>query len=522
MDVLIFKYSFITVKFFPFLLLYFYIFFKRPSYLILLYLASTIFQSLTFINIDISGKEIKIPHYHFIALMIVLRIFIDIAISKITLDDIKSVFSNKGFLFFSIFVFFALFGSFVMPRIFEGTPINYPHDGIIHELKPLHWSIINLGQAVFLTISYAVVLYAMLSVRRIDIRNFQNVSIKVYEYSTFFVVILGVFQLVLRSYGHYLCAFLFDDSDGAHMAMVGDGISRINGTFNEPSYLVVLLAPFLLYSLLRLSFGKITFKYLFFSILTSTALFATDSTSWYGSLILIPVFMYAGLGHQYLKKVFLSLCLIFFGGAFYVLLVSVLSNTLFMDKFLSFMPMIVLPFAVFVFCCFFSWYKNRKYFLEMKYAVTIFLLIILAGLLFITQIDFSHFGHHFSKISAENSRIASDIRSWYIFLETYMLGVGIGSHRNSSFLLYMLSSVGIVGTFLFAYYLYLSYKSASFGDFCLPSNVDRLIIVQVLIFSVFVKFFSSPDLVFPSLWALIVLNAILNGSQNGHISCRKN
>lgn len=52
------------------------------------------------------------------------------------------------------------------------------------------------------------------------------------------------------------------------------------------------------------------------------------------------------------------------------------------------------------------------------------------------------------------NRTSADIFSWNLFLKTDGLGVGLGSHRTSSFLFNMLSNIGVIGFVIWTIFIF--------------------------------------------------------------------
>jgi hypothetical protein len=75
------------------------------------------------------------------------------------------------------------------------------------------------------------------------------------------------------------------------------------------------------------------------------------------------------------------------------------------------------------------------------------------------------------------NRTSADIFSWNLFLDTYGLGVGLGSHRTSSFLFNLLSNVGFVGSLLWFIFIFKLLKPV----FKIRHNPE---VLYVLVFSI--------------------------------------
>lgn len=104
--------------------------------------------------------------------------------------------------------------------------------------------------------------------------------------------------------------------------------------------------------------------------------------------------------------------------------------------------------------------------------------------------------------SSGTNRLAADIYGIKIFLETYGLGVGLGSNRPSSFLSYLLSNLGVLGTMLFVNIL----VKIIHLIFYVKNNhlfAEKKAMFWSIISHVFGKVIGIPDLNFWFFWVLL-------------------
>jgi hypothetical protein len=114
-------------------------------------------------------------------------------------------------------------------------------------------------------------------------------------------------------------------------------------------------------------------------------------------------------------------------------------------------------------------------------------------------------------------RLANELHSIEIFLQTYGVGVGLGSNRSSGLILTMLSSVGLVGTALFTVVLYK--MSKSFPGISARSSLQMGF--WALVTMIISEVVAVPDLNRPVLWALLLLVlAQLNVELNPRLSVK--
>lgn len=101
-------------------------------------------------------------------------------------------------------------------------------------------------------------------------------------------------------------------------------------------------------------------------------------------------------------------------------------------------------------------------------------------------------------------RTSADLDALRILVDTWGLGIGLGSNRPSSFVTSLLSTLGLLGTALFVVGLFLiAAATARLGARAHPEKVSVLALMAIVI----AKTLSSPDLSTASMWALIALCA---------------
>lgn len=139
-------------------------------------------------------------------------------------------------------MFYTVFTAFLFSVLFSGTLIYSPRDGLegaALNQTPLAWSMSNLGQIGYLIIGCAVVLCAHRT--RTDLTKPLKYLIRIFSF--FFV-----WQMISKTTGlYYPDEILYSNPVYAFGAdqTLGDGIPRINSTFNEPSNAGMFLSAFL-------------------------------------------------------------------------------------------------------------------------------------------------------------------------------------------------------------------------------------------------------------------------------------
>lgn len=104
------------------------------------------------------------------------------------------------------------------------------------------------------------------------------------------------------------------------------------------------------------------------------------------------------------------------------------------------------------------------------------------------------------------SRSLADIFSFQLLIKTHFLGVGLGSHRSSSFLFNMLAAVGIIGITLFTIFITKVLKPALKSE---DKNNAAFIVMYAVVF-LFGQIIASPDLSLPTFWMWIFAAATIS------------
>lgn len=144
----------------------------------------------------------------------------------------------------------------------------------------------------------------------------------------------------------------------------------------------------------------------------------------------------------------------------------------------------------------FLYYKQNN----LKNSTLIFISTLFFILLFLYSFNSLFIEYFSSKMLSGSGEIRNDSNHFAIeaFINSYFIGVGIGSIRASSLLLSMLANFGLV---LFIYTLYVVYKL-----FSLRKEKDSKFLFMLLLIAFFASFSSIPDYSLPFLWILIFAN----------------
>jgi hypothetical protein len=221
---------------------------KKEDWLFGFLIFSAIFQASSAINFGAQGIQ---PYY------IVGCLFIYSQAKKKRFWIGEPCFSGKNLLF--VFGCLGILSALIFPFIFAGIPVYSPKVGIDDGFffrPPLHFSLSNIAQAVYLTINLMIVRAACLVPKTDTSRIFYNVS---------FWVLSGLVlvQFAFLQYGIPFPYSLLQNNPGYSMTGISgiDLAARVMGTFPEPSgagmALVMFFAGYLYEFFAR---GGTTFK----------------------------------------------------------------------------------------------------------------------------------------------------------------------------------------------------------------------------------------------------------------------
>jgi len=347
-----------------------------------------------------------------------------------------------------------------MPYIFSGMPVYLPRervdvDIVQGDLPGLRWSLSNLAQAIYLALNVAAVIFGFHVIRAwAQVKKLA----KALRWAVFIVVAAGLLQhlTVLADWSYPYGVFnnnpnnppdtqFFDQQIG--------GFIRISSTFAEPmnagSFLAAVACG-LLASYIR---GRRGARCLFALLAVGVVLLSTTSTTGYLAL-----------------AVMLCMLLVYF-------------NPLAKPEF-RVQPSFVKGWTVITLTALCTTGLSMLFIPSLSQAVVAMTVEKSEGISFV-------------------SRVVADWDAFPLFKSTYGLGVGLGSSRHSSLIMTLLSTVGIVGTTLFAMVLYRIVKM--FPGRWAPSMLQMSF--WCLIGMLVAQSIGVPDINRPALWALLIVAA---------------
>jgi hypothetical protein len=111
----------------------------------------------------------------------------------------------------AFFVVWCVISAFLMPILFEGTPVDSPRAGaeaVFYLALPLRWSFSNAGQAGYMMLNFFVLLaFADFSATRPSAR-----LMDAFTYSGVIVVLVGFYQMIASRFGLPFPASFFNSN----------------------------------------------------------------------------------------------------------------------------------------------------------------------------------------------------------------------------------------------------------------------------------------------------------------------
>ncbi|MEM6446293.1 MAG: hypothetical protein AAF704_06960 [Cyanobacteria bacterium P01_D01_bin.123] len=323
--------------------------------------------------------------------------------------------------------------SLILPIVFEGMPVYIPREGLGSQAAPLKWTFSNFGQSVYITLNLIFIVYALQT---------KKLSTNIFLYSFSVAMSIFIWQGLARYYG--IIPFPYEFFFGVeHRSLAYGqtimGIPRLNGSFGEPSnagsYFSMAFAYFL-------AWFMINRKPIIFcgALLSGLAVMGTTSTTGIATAAIVL-------------------------GAWLIILVSNFIVGKRVSKISLFIAQCV-PLLIFSVCIAFWRVIDRVIFNK----------------------------------SDTSSFLARGDSNWHAFdvlIQTGGLGVGLGSNRPSSFLLFLLSNIGIIGTLIFVVMIFLIVRYAFM--------TKKVPLAAALVTYLISKIIAQPDMSDPMLWTLITL-----------------
>ena len=362
-----------------------------------------------------------------------------------------------GFVFwFSAFALISIISAFILPMVFSGIPVYTPKGGIDEQyMSPgiLVPSASNIAQAVYLLLYWGAVLFFIV----LKDRRLLDSTSNAYFISGTIVCFFSLYQLISILFGIYYPSeyLLNNETFGIARDATFAFLPRINSTFTEPSFYAMFMASFVAWTYIQFLNAKPgkTMRYWFFLLVISLfSLLISASSTGFAAL-----------------------------AAFFIL------HT-----------------------CVALWFRTRgRKARRIILTVSLFFAVIAALYFLVPGVDLILDTVIFDKGASDSSlhRLAADRFALTILNETNFLGAGLGSNRPSSFIAFLMSNTGLLGTFCIA--------AAAFSLLLHSMRANReggaetrdLVACEAsgwaLLVMLIAKTLGGPDLSFPPMWILI-------------------
>lgn len=397
--------------------------------------------------------------YHFFALLLIGRFIFEILVLKRPLSRMVGAYALPLFLF----ALAALVTYIVAVAVFQGEVYVMPGSAKfrLSQMQPFSPVRQNINQFFYLFVNTATILVLATVIAVSDFERISRVVDKAILTAIGFAIFVCVWQMVNFYAGvpfpnDFFHSDAFTDASGQRLP---SGVLRTNGPFPEPSAAGRFFGAAILYCWQRFRFRLDPLSIIMtFSCLAILGL-TTSTTAYFGIalffLVMIRDFVFGMSG---IVPIRLRLNV-------GVLVSIVISATAI--------------FGIFIF--------------------------VAANLEVISEI-LTHAVFEKSDSNSFEQRSGADLLAIEILRTTWGLGVGLGSHRPNSYLMALLSNTGVIGTLLFAIFVFLLVRPqirrhASGASASLAR--ERIVPLQWMLLGTFVTLsFSGPDPHQPQPWLL--------------------
>lgn len=356
----------------------------------------------------------------------------------------------------AVFVLLCVVSAFVLPVLFRGLPVDSARGGVdrsYFEQTPLHWSFSNAGQAGYIVLDFLLLL-RLVQVSAIPGRLDRLIS--AFSWSGMFVVAVGLYQMLCHWSGIPFPTWLFNSNKAwseLPNQLIGNGFSRVTATFVEPSQAASFLAAWAVFEVsLAVGGARHDGRHWLFAALGSVVLVATTSTTGYVTAAVMWIVMMwdcirTALRHGIIKTK-PTLAAIALGG--------IASLTLLLSK----------------------------------NADLLFRAVVLNK----------------GESASALHRTATFGRAIQVFIDSWGLGVGLGSNRAMSAFFYVLSNLGLPGMILVVWALFQTYAHIRRELWSPYYDRQRQLVLRALaagfVAVLLAMVFSGAEITQPCLWVL--------------------
>jgi hypothetical protein len=443
-----------------------FVFFLRPQYLVSLMIVASVFAGASVLDLSLGDSVFGLQPYYFVAALLAVRAVPFLLAHRHAGHCLEPALHRiqTSLVYFWIW---ATASAFLFPVIFSGVRVIDPRLGIEDVLaamglegegSPLHWSLGNLGQAVYMSLSLIALLYVL---KCADHGNSRQ-ALKALRAALMIVAVIALLQS-LAAWRGWDFPYDFFNNNPAYAQNYDasfEDIRRVNATFTEASYAGGFLAAGALGLLAtRLSGGPGNIIMIFAVIV---GLILTTATTGYAAFLIggVLLFFYLRRGSERKKS---SRNIVWKS-----ILAALLVTGIMVGLLIAVPPL-------------------RRAVLETT----------------VNKVDTISFG----------ARAALDAYTIRLLFETYGVGVGLGSNRPATLGAYLLGNIGVIGTVLFV--LYISRLFSRLVRVSRRPGADSYVMVTWMLAGILIaQMIALPDLSWPPLWALLILATGMLASQS--------
>ena len=383
------------------------IFLFKAEYLVQWAILMAAFQAASVINLG-GSFPIGIVPYFFVTILIAIRFFPLWLSGRISFaKDDPALYLSRPLL---LLTFWGAVSAFLLPVVFAGVGVDTPRAGMDRMFTaPLQWSMSNAAQASYLVLNCIFLIYMVWHTQ-----HYNQVAkvVRAFIWSGVIVALIGCYQEAAHFIGFPYPDEFFNSNPAwrqlFEQSIAGTHWWRLSATFNEPSGAGAFFGVWSAFLLFLATDDRTTTLISWLLLAGGIAmLFLTTSTTGYATAaILVAMFVWRELVRLFVKGTIRGKSLF----SIVVIAIGLVGAAALLPDFRDLLEKIVFQ-------------KGQT-------------------------------------VSAQ-ARGATIWEAMNISAETWGLGVGLGSNRPSGMLFYILSNLGLPGTLLFGYLVYVTWQIVS-------------------------------------------------------------
>ena len=390
------------------------IFFFRPAYLGPWAILVSAFQAASVLNIE-GSFPIGVTPYFFVLMLIAIRFVPRWLSGKFSFPHSDVALGITQPLL--ILTVWALLSAFLMPWLFAGIGVNTPRAGMdLPQTTPLQWTMSNAAQAGYALLNTIFVIHLVWYGRT---REYFERIMRAFIASGLIAVAIGAYQYLAHDYGLPYPVDFFNSNPGWRQ-LVGEelsGVWRLSATFSEPSVAGAFFSVWTTLTLYITASPGGGWAWPLFAMGAAMVFLTTSTTGYLIGGLVITLFVWNEFARILTTRKIsargLSMLLLITAG--------VIAAAVFIPNFHDLLTKII-------------WHKTDS--------------------------------------QSSRDRATTVWEALRITVETYGLGVGLGSNRPSGMLFYIASNLGLPGVIVFAWLIWAIYRTVG-AALRLDLRIDR-------------------------------------------------